>query len=148
MFLAYYTMLLLVISLYYSELYVDGHNEHIKKHISMTHQVLKKNEVVCGKMSMYRSYFLKNGFYAKKGNEKVTNTEKVYIKHTSEMGGIYALVQSDKRGVKILADGSEFFFNNFDKLDGFLNRLQQRKDDFMRILRRKNISQKLRMLDL
>ena len=99
-------------------------------------------------MSMYRSYFLKNGFYAKKGNEKVTNTEKVYIKHTSEMGGIYALVQSDKRGVKILADGSEFFFNNFDKLDGFLNRLQQRKDDFMRILRRKNISQKLRMLDL
>jgi len=99
-------------------------------------------------MSMFRSYFLKNGFYAKKGNEKVVNTEKVYIKHTSEIGGIYAIVQSDRKGVKVVADGSEFFFNNFDKLDNFLNRLQQKKDDFMRILRRKNISQKLRMLDL
>ena len=99
-------------------------------------------------MSMFRSYFLKNGFYAKKGNEKVVNTEKVYIKHTSEIGGIYAIVQSDRKGVKVVADGSEFFFNNFDKLDNFLNRLQQRKDDFMRILRRKNISQKLRMLEL
>jgi len=97
---------------------------------------------------MFRSYFLKNGFYAKKGNEKVVNTEKVYIKHTSEIGGIYAIVQSDRKGVKVVADGSEFFFNNFDKLDNFLNRLQQKKDDFMRILRRKNISQKLRMLDL
>ena len=99
-------------------------------------------------MSMFRSYFLKNGFYAKKGNEKTVHTDKVYIKHTSEIGGIYAIVQSDRKGVKVVADGSEFFFNNFDKLDIFLNRLQQRKDDFMRILRRKNISQKLRMLEI
>lgn len=99
-------------------------------------------------MSMFRSYFLKNGFYAKKGNEKASNSQKVYIKHTSEIGGIYAIVQSDKKGVKIMAEGSEFFFNNFDKLDSYLNRLQQTKHDFMRILRRKNISQKLRMLDI
>ncbi len=99
-------------------------------------------------MSMFRSYFLKNGFYAKKGNEKPENAEKVYIRHTSEIGGIYAVVPSDKKGVKIMADGKEFFFNNFDKLDSFLNRLQQRKDDFMRILKRKNISKKLRMLEL
>jgi len=99
-------------------------------------------------MSMYRSYFLKNGFYAKKGNEKVVHADKVYIKHTSEIGGIYAIVQSDRKGVKLVADGSEFFFNNFDKLDIFLNRLQQRKDEFMRILKRKDISQKLRMLEL
>ena len=97
---------------------------------------------------MFRSYFLKNGFYAKKGNEKAIDAEKVYIKHTSEVGGIYAVVQSDRKGVKIMAEGSEFFFNNFDKIDGFLNRLQQRKDDFMRILRRKDISQKLRMLEI
>ncbi len=99
-------------------------------------------------MSMYRSYFLKNGFYAKKGNEKVVHADKVYIKHTSEIGGIYAIVQNDRKGVKLVADGSEFFFNNFDKLDIFLNRLQQRKDEFMRILKRKDISQKLRMLEL
>ena len=97
---------------------------------------------------MYRSFFLKNGFYAKKGNEKPENAEKVYIKHTSEIGGIYAIIESDRKGVKIMADGQDFFFNNFDKLDNFLNRLQQRKDDFMRILRRKDISKKLRLLEL
>lgn len=103
---------------------------------------------MCGKMSMFRSYFLKNGFYAKKGNEKPENVKKVYIKHTTEIGGIYAVIQSDKKGVKLMADGKELFFNNFDKLDHFLNRLERRKDDFMRILRRKNISKKLRMLEL
>ena len=99
-------------------------------------------------MSMYRSFFLKNGFYAKKGNEKPENVEKVYIKHTSEIGGIYAIIPSDRKGVKIMVDGQDFFFNNFDKLDNFLNRLQQTKDDFMRILKRKDISKKLRLLDL
>lgn len=114
----------------------------------MTHHKKNKKRLCVNKMSMFRSYFLKNGFYAKKGNEKASNTEKVYIKHTSEIGGIYAVVQSDRKGVKIIAEGSEFFFNNFDKIDSFLNRLQQTKNDFMRILRRKDISQKLRMLDI
>ena len=72
----------------------------------------------------------------------------MFIKHDSEVGGIYAILQNDKKGVKIVAEGREYFFNNFDKLDSFLTRLQQRKDDFMKILRRKNISQKLRMLDI
>jgi len=103
---------------------------------------------VCGKVSMYRSYLLKNNFWAKKGNEKYPEAEKVFIKHDSEVGGIYAIIQNDKKGVKIMAEGREYFFNNFDKLDSFLTRLQQRKDDFMKILRRKNISQRLRMLDI
>jgi len=100
------------------------------------------------KMSMYRSYLLKNNFWAKKGNEKSLSAEKVFIKHDLEVGGIYAIIQNEKKGVKIIADGREYFFNNFDKLDSFLNRLQQRKDDFMKILRRKNISKKLRMLEI
>ena len=99
-------------------------------------------------MSMYRSYLLKNNFWAKKGNEKNPSLEKVFIKHDSEVGGIYAILQNEKKGVKILVEGKEYFFNNFDKLDSFLNRLQQRKDDFMKILRRKNISKKLRMLEI
>ncbi len=37
MFLGYYFILYLTGILYYSGLYVDGHNEHIDKHISMTH---------------------------------------------------------------------------------------------------------------
>jgi len=103
---------------------------------------------VCESMSMYRSYLLKNNFWAKKGNEKNPEADKVFIKHDSEVGGIYAIIHNDKRGVKIIAEGNEYFFNNFDKLDTFLNRLQQRRDDFMKILRRKNISQRLRMLDI
>ncbi len=103
---------------------------------------------MCVKLSMYRSYLLKNNFWAKKGNEKIPDAEKVFIKHSEGVGGIYAIIENDKKGVKIINDGREFFFNNFDKLDSFLTRLQQRKDDFMKILRRKDISQKLRMLDI
>ncbi len=102
-------------------------------------------------MSMYRSYLLKNAFWAKKGNERDENLkgEKVFIKHDSEIGGIYAIVDNnDKKGVKIIANGEEHWFNNFDKLDMFLSRLKQNEDDFMKILRRKNISKKLRTLEI
>ncbi|MBA7478777.1 hypothetical protein ES705_32769 [subsurface metagenome] len=100
---------------------------------------------------MYRSYLLKNAFWAKKGNERDENLkgEKVFIKHDSEIGGIYAIVDNnDKKGVKIIANGEEHWFNNFDKLDMFLSRLKQNEDDFMKILRRKNISKKLRTLEI
>ncbi|NHJ26307.1 MAG: hypothetical protein EAX89_17140 [Candidatus Lokiarchaeota archaeon] len=99
---------------------------------------------------MYRSYLLKNQFWAKKGNEKTGNLngEKTFIKHDSEIGGIYAILNTDKKGVKIIVGGEEFWFNNFDKLDTFLSRLKQREDDFMKILRRKNISQRLRTLEI
>ena len=114
----------------------------------MTHHNNNNKEVVCKKMSMYRSYLLKNNFWAKKGNEKNPGAEKVFIKHDSEVGGIYAIILNDKKGLKMMVEGKEYFFNNFDKLDSFLTRLQQRKDNFMKILRRKNISQKLRLLDI
>jgi len=102
---------------------------------------------------MYRSYLLKQDFWSKKGNEKDENLkgEKVFIRHDSEIGGIYAIVSNnDKKGVKvkIIANGEEHWFNNFDKLDMFLSRLKQNEDDFMKILRRKNISQKLRTLEI
>jgi hypothetical protein len=99
---------------------------------------------------MYRSYLLKNQFWAKKGNEKGNNSndEKIFIKHDSEIGGIYAIINSnDRKGVKIIVNGQEHWFNNFDKLDNFLSRLKQREDAFMKILRRKNISKKLRTLE-
>ena len=102
-------------------------------------------------MSMYRSYLLKNQFWAKKGNEKTndSNGEKVFIKHDSEIGGIYAIINNnERRGVKIIVNGKEHWFNNFDKLDTFLSRLKQKENDFIKILRRKNISNKLRTLDL
>ena len=41
------------------------------------------------KMSMYRSYLLKNNFWAKKGNEKLPGNEKVFIKHDSEVGDVF-----------------------------------------------------------
>lgn len=98
---------------------------------------------------MYRSYLLKNNFYAKKGNEKDPSADKVFIKHEHDIGGIYAIIQNnDKKGVKIISNGEAHYFNNFDKLDMFLSNLKQRSDDFMRILRRKNISRRLRTLEL
>lgn len=101
-------------------------------------------------MSMYRSYLLKNDFWAKKGNEREGNSgEKVFIKHDESVGGIWAIIENhtDRKGVKIVVGGQEYFFNNFDKLDAFLNRLQQSQDNFIKILRRKDISKKLRLLE-
>ena len=48
---------------------------------------------------MYRSYLLKNAFWAKKGNERDGNLkgEKVFIKHDSEIGGIYAIVDNNDK---------------------------------------------------
>ncbi len=116
----------------------------------MTLEKYKKIKVVCEKMSMYRSFLLKNNFWSKKGNEKDENLkgEKVYIKHDSEIGGIYAIVNTERKGVKIIVNGEEHWFNNFDKLDSFLGRLKQREDDFMKILRRKNLSKRLRKLEI
>ncbi|TXT59969.1 MAG: hypothetical protein BAJALOKI2v1_150059 [Promethearchaeota archaeon] len=94
-------------------------------------------------MSMYRSYLLKKNFWTKKNSQ-----ERVFIKHDSEVGGIYAIIDENNRGVRILINGEEHFFNNFDKLDLFLNKIHQRKDNFMKILKRKNISSKLRKLDI
>ena len=102
---------------------------------------------MCVKMSMYRSYFLKKEFWAKKGNEKDPDSEKVYIRH-DELGGIYAIIQTEKRGVKIIANRKEYFFDNFDKLDFFLNSRKQKQDNFVKILKRKNISKKLRTLEI
>ena len=99
-------------------------------------------------MSMYRSYLLKNGFFAKKGNESKNIKNKIYLKHNPNIGGVYATVLNDdvRKGVKIIADGEEHFFNNFDNLDTFLNSLTQKENDFVRILKRKNISKRLRRL--
>ena len=100
---------------------------------------------------MYRSYLLKNQFWAKKGNEKTSNnSERVYIKHNEAVGGIWAIIQNnaERKGVKIVVEGHDHFFNNFDKLDAFLNQLEQRSQDFMKIIRRRNISQRLRMLEI
>ena len=97
------------------------------------------------KGNMYRSYFLKNDFYAKKGT---TNGAGVFIRH-DERGGIYALIQSgERKGVKLIVDRQEYFFDNFDKLDTFLNQLQHRQEDFMKILKRKDLSRRLRMLEI
>ncbi|MHA1292366.1 MAG: hypothetical protein ACTSQJ_06825 [Promethearchaeota archaeon] len=112
-------------------------------------QIKKTKKGVCEKMSMYRSYLLKQDFYAKKGNEKNPNSEKIFIKHDENIGGIYAFIRTgEKKGVKIITKGEEYFFNNFDKLDQFFNRLNKRQDDFMKIIRRKDISKKLRMLEI
>jgi hypothetical protein len=93
---------------------------------------------------MYRSYLLKNDFWAK----KMSNSE-IFLKHNEYLGGVYAIVQEgDNRGVKLIVDGVEHFFNNFDKLDSFLNGLSHEQDDFIKILKRKNRTKRLRKLEI
>jgi len=96
---------------------------------------------------MYRSYLLKNDFWAKKGNEKNPNNEKVFIKHDLN-GAVYAIIQPERKGVKVISDGNEFFFDNFDKLDLFLNRQRLEQQNFVKIVKRRDISQRLRLLEL
>jgi len=96
---------------------------------------------------MYRNFLLKNNFWAKKGNEANKN-KKIFIKHDPTIGGIYAIIEKNNHGVKIIANGEEFHFNNFDKLDIFLNQLEQKQNDFVKILRRRSVSHRLRTLDI
>ncbi len=94
-------------------------------------------------MSMYRSYLLKNNFWAKKGCEKNT-----YIRHDINAGGIYATISDSPKGVNIMLEGETYFFNNFDKLDEFFANLRFSHTDFERILKRKFVSRKLRTLEI
>ena len=66
------------------------------------------------------------------------------MKHEHDVGGVYAIIDNERRGVRIIADGEENFFDNFDKLDVFLNNLKHKEDDFVKIIRRRTISSQLR----
>lgn len=94
---------------------------------------------------MYRKYLLNNGFWIK----KKSNSE-VFMKYDQNIGGIYAIIQKEgfNKGVTIIISRKEYYFDNFDKLDDFFVRLQASQIDFMRIMKRKLISQKLRKLEL
>ena len=89
---------------------------------------------------MYRSYFLKQGFYAKKGDDKI------FMKHDPFIGVIYAILQN--RRVIIIVNGERNYFDNFDEIDSFLFHLEQDQNDFMKILRRRSMTKKLRMLEI
>ncbi|MHA1726731.1 MAG: hypothetical protein ACTSXH_18150 [Promethearchaeota archaeon] len=101
-------------------------------------------------MSMYRNYLLKKEFWGKKGNNNDTTTQKIYLKHSSKVGGIYAIIQDFpyKKGVVVIANGERRFFNNFDDLDAYLHKLEHVEEDFLKILKRKDISRRLRTLKI
>ena len=92
-------------------------------------------------MSMFRNYLLKNDFWAKKGNGRT-----VYMKHDIGIGGLYAYLEN--RGVRLVIRGKSYFFDNFDQLDFFLNRLNatSHDDNFSRIIRRRNTENVLRTI--
>ena len=72
------------------------------------------------------------------------------MKHDEYIGGIYAYLQH--RGVKIVANNESRFFNNFDRLEEYLEQLYMRarsientEDSFYQILNRREKSNFLRM---
>lgn len=94
---------------------------------------------------MYRNYLLKKGFWPK----KKTNSQ-IFLKHDLNIGGIYAVIQKEGfiKGIKIIIREREYFFDNFDNLDAFLDQLQASQTEFMHILKRKLIGNKLRKIEL
>lgn len=94
---------------------------------------------------MYRSYLLKNGFWPK----KKTNSE-VFLKHDLKIGGIYAIIQKEgfNKRIKIVIRKSVYFFDNFDNLDAFLGQLHASQTEFMHIIKRKFVENKLGKLEL
>ena len=100
---------------------------------------------MCEKKSIFKSYLLKQYCWAKKGSSQT-----VYIKHYYNWnGGMYAIIKSGaKRGVSLFVNRQEYFFDNFDRLDGFLSKISHKQDSFMKILKRRDTSRKLRLLDI
>ena len=96
---------------------------------------------------MYRNYLLKNGFWAKKGNNQSSNCEKVFIRHDIN-GVIYAKIQQSKKRVEIISNKGIHYFNDFNKLDKYLYRIAESQNTFKNILRKKQISGKLRKLEI
>jgi len=98
-------------------------------------------------MSIYKSYLLKNEFWAKKGNLQHPDQEQVFIKHDVNVGGIYAKIICNPKGVVISFNGDTQFFNNFDKIDEYLAKISQ-NNEFNRILNRRMRSSQLRTLKI
>src|SRR6056297_3335072 len=99
-------------------------------------------------MCMYRNFLLDRGFWASP-RKADGNQPKVYMKHDSTIGGIYAYLQH--RGVKIVVDEESRFFNNFDRLEEYLEQLylnsknpSNQSSNFYRILNRRDTSKLLR----
>ena len=96
--------------------------------------------------SYYRNYLLSRGFWTKKKSDR-----NVLMRHDMVVGGIYAFIKLDPKGVEIVVDGQKFFFNNFDKLDNFFDyQLQQMNIhvEMNKILKRKLIGHQLKKLEI
>ena len=99
-------------------------------------------------MSMYRSYLLKRQFYGQSRNDGEKPT--CYVKHDVRTGGVYAYLKN--RGVEIRVNNEKKFFNNFDELDRYFDKLNMSSrgdsSEFMQILNRRTTSKTLRKIPL
>ena len=99
-------------------------------------------------MSMFKKYLLKKQFWAQP--QKNGQDPTCYVKHDVKTGGVYAYLQN--RGVKIIAENKSRFFNNFNDLDEYLDKLSlsTREDtsEFMAILNRRTTSKMLRQIPI
>ncbi len=98
---------------------------------------------------MFRRYLLKNKFWPVKN----TNGETVFMTHSASQGGIYAHLvrENDRRGVKIVTGDDENFFDNFEKLDEYLDNLRRSarsQSKFVSILERRSRQAYFRQLAL
>jgi len=98
---------------------------------------------------MFRRYLLKNKFWPVKNH----NNETVFVTHNPIHGGVYAHIvrENDRRGVKIITADEETFFDNFEKLDEYLENLRRSarsQENFVSILERRSRQAYFRQLAL
>ena len=97
---------------------------------------------------MFRRFLLKNDFWAQPRRDGQKPT--CYVKHSVKVGGIYAFLQP--KGVKLRVDDDERYFNNFDDLEGYLERLnlnaKDTSNEFMHIINRRTTTKALRQIPL
>ena len=98
---------------------------------------------------MFRRYLLKNRFWPVKNR----NGETVFVTHNASQGGVYAFLerQNERRGVRIVAGDEETFFDNFEKLDEYLDQIKRStrsQSNFVSILERRSRQAYFRQLAL
>lgn len=92
---------------------------------------------------MFKTYLLKKGFWSCKNNPNR------FLRHDRNAGGIYARIifnDENQKGLELTVEDKKHFFSNFDELEEFFYKLQQKSSRFITILKRTSMGKQLRKL--
>ncbi|MFX1449897.1 MAG: hypothetical protein ACFFCM_03575 [Promethearchaeota archaeon] len=90
------------------------------------------------KINSFKRELRRHGFYPVRNGNPIAP---IFVKHTSEFGGIYANISKDNTSIRINDVKSSYSFNNQKELKKFLNGMEDgfAKYQYSKILSRKLI---------